>query len=66
MIEHLTDARGLLLRYHQMKKRSRIGERFSKLKALRSSTARRQAKKSKHSRMPILSRDREGAELSVS
>ena len=32
MIEHLTDARGLLLRNHQMKKRSRIGERFSKLK----------------------------------
>jgi GntR family transcriptional repressor for pyruvate dehydrogenase complex len=32
MIEHLADARGLLLNYSQMQKRSRIGERFSKLK----------------------------------
>lgn len=32
MIEHLTDARGLLLRYHQTKKQTRIGGRFSKLK----------------------------------
>jgi GntR family transcriptional regulator, transcriptional repressor for pyruvate dehydrogenase complex len=32
MIEHLTDARGLLLKYHQIQKRSRIGDRFSKLR----------------------------------
>ena len=32
MVEHLTDARGLLLSYHRMQKKSRIGERFSKLK----------------------------------